>query len=197
MDLDDIDWKMIQLLQQDARTTYRELGNAVGFTGLGAKKRVTRLIDQNVIHPSVLVNVDQLDIRLAIIMLEIETPEAMQKILDRYRECPRVLNFFTSLGGYNLIALVMAEDQGTLESESMEQCALRSGEGIRRSEFYPIRNIRHSPFLHLKQYAHSQSDRAPCNAYCRECPSFKDKNCIGCPTVSYYKGPLRALTNSE
>jgi DNA-binding Lrp family transcriptional regulator len=195
LELDDIDWKVIYLLQQDGRTTYRELGNTIGFTGLGAKKRVIRLIDQNVIHPSVLVNVDQLDMRLAIIMLEVETPEAMQKILDRYRECPRVLNFFTSLGGYNLIALVMAEDQGTLESESMEQCALRSGEGIRRSEFYPIRSIPYSPFLHLKQYVHSQRDHAPCNANCRECPSFKDQHCIGCPTVSYYKGPLRAIAN--
>ena len=185
------------MLQQDARTTYRELGNAIGYSGLGAKKRVNRLVNQNLIHPSALVNVEQLDIRLALIMLEVETPEAMQKILNRYQECPRVLNFFTSLGGYNLIALVMAEDQGTLESESMEECALRSGEGIRRSEFYPIRSIPYSPFLHLKQYTRSQKDQAPCTANCRECPSFKNEHCIGCPTVSYYKGPLRATSNSE
>lgn len=197
MDLDDVDWKIIHLLQQDSRTTYRELGNAVGYSGLGAKKRVNRLIDHNLIHPSALVNAEQLDIRLALIMLEVETPEAMQQILDRYQECPRVLNFFTSLGGYNLIALVMAEDQGTLESESMEECALRSGEGIRRSEFYPIRSIPYSPFIHLKQYVRSHNDQAPCTANCRECPSFKNEHCIGCPTVSYYKGPLRATINFE
>jgi DNA-binding Lrp family transcriptional regulator len=197
LELDDVDWKIIHMLQKDARTTYRELGNAIGYTGLGAKKRVSRLVDQNLIHTSALVNVDQLDIRLALIMLEVETPEAMQKILNRYQECPRVLNFFTSLGGYNLIALVMAENQGTLESESMEECALRSGEGIRRSEFYPIRSIPYSPFLHLKQYTQSQKDKAPCTADCQKCSSFKNGHCIGCPTVSYYKGPLRATTKSE
>lgn len=197
MELDDVDWKIIHMLQQNARTTYRELGNAIGYSGLGAKKRVNRLVNHNLILPSTLINVEQLEIRLALIMLEVETSEAMQKILNRYRECPRVLNFFTSLGGYNLIALVMAEDQGTLESESMEECALRSGEGIRRSEFYPIRSIPYSPFLHLKQYTHSHKDQAPCNANCRECPSFKNEYCIGCPTVSYYKGPLRATTHPE
>jgi len=192
LDLDDVDWKIIRLLHQDGRKTFKELGKAIGFTGLGAQKRVNRLLEQGVLRISALVNTQVLNYCLAMILLEMKSAEAMRKTMDRYRECPRVINFFTTMGGFNLIVLVMAEDQGTLESESMERCALRSGEGIRRSEFYPIGKTHHSQFLPLGSLIPSEDgDLTPCGVDCRSCPSFKDQKCVGCPSVSHYKGPLR------
>ena len=189
--MDKIDWKLIKQLRSDGRKTYKELGEAIGFTSLGAKKRIAKLLKKNIIHISALVNTDALDLRLALILLEIESAETMRKIIDRYSKCPRVINFFTTMGGYNLIALVMAEDQATLESESMEKCALRSGEGIRRSEFYLIGRVHHYPFLPLKADAlKEKGDITPCGVQCKDCPSFQDEKCVGCPTLSYYRGPL-------
>jgi DNA-binding Lrp family transcriptional regulator len=191
LDLDDVDWKIIRELQVDGRKTFRDLGKNIGFTGLGAKKRVEKLQKQRVIHPSALVNVETLDLRLAIILLEIESAEAMRKIINRYRDCPRVLNFFTTLGRYNLVALVMAEDQGTLQSEAMEMCSIRSGEGIRRSDFYPINEV-NSPFIPLRRgITGERGEIAPCGIDCRGCVSFKAQKCVGCPSASYYKGTLR------
>jgi len=189
--MDKIDWKLIKQLRLDGRKTYKELGEAIGFTSLGAKKRIVKLLKKNIIHISALVNTDAIDLRLALILLEIESAETMRKIIDRYSKCPRVINFFTTMGGYNLIALVMAEDQATLESESMEKCALRSGEGIRRSEFYLIGRVHHYPFLPLKADAlKEKGDITPCGVQCKDCPSFQDEKCVGCPTLSYYRGPL-------
>ena len=189
--MDKIDWKLIKQLRSNGRKTYKELGEAIGFTSLGAKKRIAKLLKKNIIHISALVNTDALDLRLALILLEIESAETMRKIIDRYSKCPRVINFFTTMGGYNLIALVMAEDQATLESESMEKCALRSGEGIRRSEFYLIGRVHHYPFLPLKADAlKEKGDITPCGVQCKDCPSFQDEKCVGCPTLSYYRGPL-------
>ena len=190
--MDKIDWKLIMQLRSDGRKTFKELGEAIGFTSLGAKKRIEKLLKKNLIHISALVNTDALNLRLALILLEIENAETMRKIIDRYSKCPRVINFFTTMGGYNLIALVMAEDQATLESESMEKCALRSGEGIRRSEFYLIGRVHHYPFLPLKADAlKEKGDVTPCGVQCKECPSFQDEKCVGCPTLSYYRGPLK------
>ncbi len=192
LDLDDVDWKIIRELQRDGRTTFKDLGEIVGFTGLGAKKRVEKLLEQNVIKVSALVNAETLDLRLAIVLLEMENAEAMQKIVDRFRECPRVINFFTTLGGYNLVALVMAEDQDTLESECMENCSLRSSEGIRRSEFYPIHNTHYSSFLKLRGYPIGKERTVtPCNVDCRRCSSYQAERCVGCPATSCYSGPLR------
>jgi len=178
-------------LQSDGRTTYKDLGELIGFTSLGAKKRVDKLLEKGIIHVSALVNTDVLGLRLALILLEIESAETMRKIMDRYSKCPRVINFFTTMGGYNLIALVMAEDQATLESECMEKCALRSGEGVRRSEVYLIGRVHHFPFLPLNVDAlREKGDVAPCGVQCSGCPSFQEKRCVGCPTLSYYRGPL-------
>ena len=190
--MDKIDWKLIMQLRSDGRKTFKELGEAIGFTSLGAKKRVDKLLEKGIVHISALVNMDALGLRLALILLEIESAETMRNIIDRYSKCPRVINFFTTMGGYNLIALVMAEDQATLESESMEKCALRSGEGIRRSEFYLIGRVQHYPFLPLKtDTLKEKGDITPCGVQCKDCPSFQDKKCVGCPALSYYRGPLK------
>jgi Lrp/AsnC family transcriptional regulator for asnA, asnC and gidA len=182
---------MLSELQLDGRKTFKELGEAVGFTGLGAKKRVKKMLEQGVIRISALVNIEMLNMFSAMILLEVESAEVMRKTLDRYRECPRVINFFTTMGGYNLIALVLAEDQGTLESESMEKCSLRSGEGIRRSEFYPIGKVHPSTFLPLRTYIQkSEENTTPCGVDCSGCSALKNQKCLGCPSVSCYKGPL-------
>ena len=190
--MDLIDWKLIMQLQSDGRQTFKDLGESIGFTSLGAKKRVDKLIQKGIIDISALVNTEKLDLRLALIMLEIENAETMRKIIDRYSKCPRIINFFTTMGGFNLIALVMAEDQGTLESECVEKCALRSGEGIRRSEIYLIGGVHHYPFMPLKADALRESaEIAPCGVKCDGCQSFEDKKCVGCPALSYYRGPLK------
>ena len=190
--MDAIDWKLIMQLQSDGRQTFKDLGESIGFTSLGAKKRVDKLIQKGIIDISALVNTEKLDLRLALIMLEIENAETMRKIIDRYSKCPRIINFFTTMGGFNLIALVMAEDQGTLESECVEKCALRSGEGIRRSEIYLIGGVHHYPFMPLKADALRESaEIAPCGVKCDGCQSFEDKKCVGCPALSYYRGPLK------
>jgi DNA-binding Lrp family transcriptional regulator len=178
-------------LQSDGRKTYKELGEHIGFTSLGAKKRVGKLLEKGIINISALVNTDVLGLRLALILLEIESAKTMRKIMDRYSNCPRVISFFTTMGGYNLIALVMAEDQATLESECMEKCALRSEEGVRRSEVYLIGRVQNYPFLHLRTDALKiKVDTAPCGVKCEDCPSFRDMKCVGCPTLKCYRGSL-------
>ena len=191
MNLDSIDWKIIKQLHLDARKSFKELGKIIGYTGLGAKKRVTKLVKQQVIQPSVLINTEALGFRLAFILLEIESAEAIRKMIERYKNCPRVLNFFTTLGGYNLIALVMAEDQDTLQSEAMEMCSVRSCEGIRRSDVYPINGI-NMPFLPLRRYTSiRQEEIAPCGVDCKVCISFQNQECVACTSVKEYKGPLK------
>jgi len=189
--MDKIDWELIKQLRIDGRKTFKELGDVIGFTSLGAKKRVDKLFKNKVIHVSALVNPDALGLHLALVLLEIESAEATRKIIERYSKCPRVVNFFTTMGGYNLIALVMAEDQATLESESMERCALRSMEGIRRSEFYLIGRAHHYPFVPLKAEALTEkNDVTPCGVQCKGCPAFQEEKCVGCPASNSYRGPL-------
>ncbi len=136
--MDDVDRKIISQLQVDARTTLEELAQITGFTNMGIKKRLNKLVDQGAIRNQALMNPAAFGLIPAMVLLEMKDAEAMQEVVDRFKDCPRVVHIFKTIGGYNLIALVIAENKDTLESISVEKCSLRSSSGIRRSEFYPI-----------------------------------------------------------
>lgn len=189
--MDEVDRKIISQLELDGRATFEKLAKVVGYTSMGVKKRMKKLLEENVIKVLALVNVEPLNLFAAIVLLEMEGAEAMQGLLDRFKECPRVVQIYTTLGGYNLIALVVAENQDTLESISVEKCSLRSGKGIRRSEFYPIGDVHYSPFLPIREHlTHREMVVTPCSVDCRPCQRYRSKKCVGCPATSYYQGSL-------
>jgi Lrp/AsnC family leucine-responsive transcriptional regulator len=189
--IDEVDKKIITQLQADGRATLQDLAKSVGFTSMGTKKRLERLLKKGIIKISALINPSALKLHPAIVMLEMESAEAMQQLLDRFEECPRVVQMFKTVGGYNLIALVVAETRETLESISMEKCSLRCSKGIRRSEFYPVSETYFSPFLQIREnLAHKEKKVTPCNVDCNPCNRYETKKCVGCPTTTNYKGSL-------
>ena len=189
--MDDIDKKLIALLQKNGRATLLELTEATGLTSMGAKKRLERLIKKDIIKIAALINSDALNLHPAIIMLEMENADAMQDLLNRFEQCPRVVQIFKTVGGFNLIALVVAETEETLESISMEKCSLRCSKGIRRSEFYPVSETYFSPFLQIREeLAKKDKKVSPCNVDCDPCNRYELKKCVGCPATISYNGPL-------
>ena len=189
--MDDVDRKIISQLQLNGRTTLQELSKSTGFTSMGIKKRLEKLLKNKTIRISALVNPSALRLHPAIVMLEMENAEAMQELLERFEACPRVVQIFKTVGGYNLIAVVIAETQETLESISMEKCSLRCSKGIRRSEFYPVSDTYFSPFLQIREdLAHKERKVTPCNVDCDPCNRYETQKCVGCPTTSQYRGTL-------
>ncbi|MFA7397259.1 MAG: Lrp/AsnC family transcriptional regulator [Candidatus Bathyarchaeia archaeon] len=189
--LDEIDRKIISQLQADGRATLNDMSRQIGFTSMGTKKRLERLIKKGIIKVTALINPNVLKLHPAIIMLEMENADAMKNLLERFEQCPRVVQIFKTVGGYNLVALVIAETQDTLESISTEKCSLRCSKGIRRSEFYPVTETYFSPFLQIREnLAHKEKEVSPCNVDCPPCTRYEAKKCVGCPTTSYYKGSL-------
>lgn len=189
--MNDVDRKIISKLQLNGRATLEELARSTGYTSMGVRKRLKRLLDRGAIKISALLNPFFFKLFPAIVLLEMESGEAMRELLKRFESCPRVVQIFKTIGGYNLIALVVAEDQDTLESISIEKCSLRSGAGIRRSEFYPVSDLYFSPFLPIREFlAHRKRKVAPCNVDCRPCARYIEEKCVGCPATINYRGTL-------
>jgi Lrp/AsnC family leucine-responsive transcriptional regulator len=189
--MDDVDRKIISQLQKDARTTLEELSQITGYTSMGIKKRLNKLIETGAIKNQALINPQTFDLTPAMILLEMEDADAMHEIMKRFKDCPRVVHFFKTIGGYNLIVLVIAEDQNTLDSISVEKCSLRSSPGIRRSEFYPISDNEFTQYLQIREYlTHQGKDRTPCNVDCTTCTRYEAKKCVGCPSTVHYRGQL-------
>jgi DNA-binding Lrp family transcriptional regulator len=167
------------------------LARSVGYTSMGIKKRIQKLQAKDVMRVSALLNPFALGLHPAIVLLELESTEAVANLLNRFKDCPRVVHIFRTIGGYNVIALVIAENQDTLESISIEKCSLRSSTGIRRSEFYPIGDICFSRFISIREHlTHRGNTIAPCNVDCRPCARYMTGKCVGCPATSHYRGTL-------
>jgi DNA-binding Lrp family transcriptional regulator len=165
--IDQIDKKIISELLKDGRASYKKMGDIVGYTIMGVKRRVEKMLSEGLIDVSAGISVDVLNFHTGLILLEIESREALSRCLERFKECPRILNMFTLLAGYNLAVLTVAEDRETLESESIERCSLRSMPGVRRTEFYPIGSIHYSPFLRMRlNLATRDREVAPCGVKC-------------------------------
>jgi DNA-binding Lrp family transcriptional regulator len=189
--MDGIDRKIITQLQADGRTSLEDLAKTTGYTSMGTKKRLQKLLTQKTIKISAALDPNKLKLLPAIVMLEMENSQAMQTLVEKFKDCPRVVHIFKTMGGYNLIALVIAENQDTLESISVEKCSLRSSPGIRRSEFYPISETYFSPFLQIREnLAHKEKTIAPCKVNCIVCSRYESHKCVGCPSTKDYKGSL-------
>lgn len=189
--MDDIDKKIVKQLQIDGQTSLKEFAKITGFSSMGVKKRIDKLLRNKTVKITALLNADSLKLSAAVVLLEMESANSMENLLERFKNCPRVVHIFSTIGGYNLIALVVAENQETLESISIEKCSLRSGRGIRRSEFYPIGNIHFSPFLSIREdLTHKEETITPCEVNCKPCIRYKLNKCVACPATSYYRGSL-------
>jgi DNA-binding Lrp family transcriptional regulator len=189
--MDDVDREITKRLRLDGRVTLEEIAKATGFTSMGIKKRLNKLQDQEIIKTQALINPSALGLSSAVVLLEMADTKAMNDVLAKFKQCPRVVYIFKTIGGFNLIALVVAENQGTLESISSEECSLRGCQGIRRSEFYQIGETFFSPFLPVRECLASRNkSSAPCGVDCAPCPRFQDHKCVGCPATKYYRGTL-------
>jgi Lrp/AsnC family transcriptional regulator for asnA, asnC and gidA len=191
MTVGEVNRKIISELQTDGRKTYEELGRIVGLTSNAVKKRIRNLLNQHAMKVVALLNVAGMKMHAAVTMLDVENDEALNHILTRFKDCPRVINMFTTLGGYNVIALTFGEDVDTLQSESLGKCALRSAEGVRRSDFHPIENTNYSAYLQVREYlVNKDRNIAPCSSDCRTCERYHDRRCVACPATKWYRGKL-------
>lgn len=189
--MEEVDRKLISQLQLDGRTTLEKLGRITGYTSMGVKKRLEKLLKKDAIKVSAQINLKYFDIRSAMVLIETDGVETMERILKRFEECPRVIYIFTMIGGYNIMALIAAENQKTLESISLGKCSLRSGTGIRRSEFYQIKDIGYFPFMPLRiRLTNKGLKEAPCGVNCNFCNRYRYEECVGCPATECYRGTL-------
>ncbi|RLG51275.1 MAG: Lrp/AsnC family transcriptional regulator [Thermoproteota archaeon] len=192
--MDEIDRKVVAALQENGRASLKKIGEILGFTSMGAKKRLDKLLKSGMIKVSALVNVKKAKAYAAILLLEVNSSAAMKRILEKFKKCPRVVYVCSTIGGYNMLVMTVAEDLSTLESESLEVCSIRSQPGVRRSEFYPIGEIYYSPYLPVRVNLASRSrEKAPCGAVCKNCERYASNKCRACPSTIYYRSSADSL----
>lgn len=104
-ELDDTDWKILEILQKEARSTYSDVGEAVGLTRPAARERVLRLEEAGVVTGySADIETDALGRGLHVMVSfkfnsDRSFPEKPNDVLiPKLRACAEVLRFWEIYG---------------------------------------------------------------------------------------------------
>ena len=126
--LDEIDRKMLDLLTQNARYTYSELGERLGLSRVAIKNRMDALEQRGVIEGyTVIVNPQRLGSAVSC-YYEIETrPEALPRVIAALQDCPSVALAGRVPGARSLHVHAVAAVQEELETLTREVLDQLSG----------------------------------------------------------------------
>jgi len=191
--MDRVDLAIIEELRKDGRLSLSDLGRKIGMSHVAVRRRLKKLIENKIMRVSTELNVRTFELKLSMLMMEVETYEKMTELVNTYIKCPRILMILHCLGGFNLLAMIWAEDEDTLKSV-LDSCSIRTREGVRRSEvcvgelFYP-------EYLPIPIITSSEAEVSPCGLDCEDCKRYEEEKCLGCPATRKYKG-LAVLTSA-
>jgi DNA-binding Lrp family transcriptional regulator len=193
--LDNIDKKLISILQKNGRTSLSEIGKDLGMSHVAVSKRLDKLVQSEVVQITAGVNAEYLDAKVLFMGIETENMEVAERIQKKYGDCPRLLMFAPVTGRYNVFAVMVAEDSWSLES-IIGTCSMRTEPGVRRSESW-FGNAPVAPKYLQMDLAPGPSGGsvAPCGRDCASCKRYKADKCVGCPPTEGYKGKLWATPN--
>jgi Lrp/AsnC family leucine-responsive transcriptional regulator len=114
MDLDEIDWKILQILQENAAIPNIELADEIGLSPAPCHRRVKRLKDLGVIKRSIVeLDYEKLGYSLTA-FVEVTLAEHTEKAAREFIRAVRIRNHIVSChmvtGDYDFILRIMAPD---------------------------------------------------------------------------------------
>jgi Lrp/AsnC family leucine-responsive transcriptional regulator len=120
IELDALDVKILNALQQDARMTTLELAEHVGLSATPCARRVKRLEDEGVIERYVtLLNAERLGIELNVfadIRLRSQTKESIEIFERAIKDMPEVVECYLVTGEYDYLLHLRVADMAALRA---------------------------------------------------------------------------------
>lgn len=133
-DVDEVDRKLLQMLQADGRTPYAKLGRAVGLAVSSVNERVRKLGERGVItgvHARVSPASLDLDL-LAIIFVGWSDASVESAFLARIVDEPAILECHHVTGSWNYLLKVRVRNTGALEAFLGN--VIKAVSGVQRTE---------------------------------------------------------------
>ncbi len=184
MKLDVKDRKIISMYAEDPNVSQDHIASELGITQPSVAMRVKKLRDAGAIEN--LTGIDPFKMELHIAKVDIATSDP-GAILSMFRNCPYFAQGFTVSGKHNLSMLFISENIATLEA--IVNGHIRKDKSVTDIEFNIIISSE-KKFVVPTILTPDRSEKPPCGVLlnCRDCTSFKEGKCMGCPVTGQYQG---------
>lgn len=136
---DEIDRKMLRLLQSDGRISNAKLAAAVGLSPSACLRRLRLLEEAGIIRGYVAligeIEAERIATFLVEIVLERQTDDCMNRFEQAVRRCPEVLECYLMSGNCDYLLRVEARDPADFERIHRDQLARLPGVSRIKSSF--------------------------------------------------------------
>lgn len=135
--LDDIDLKIIELLQKDGRMSFIEIGKKVGLSEGAVRRRIKLLHERGVIKRFT-IEVDRGYGVSAITFIELDYSSSAKDVVNKVAKVPGVETVYELTGRFDAIAIISAPSISEL-NERID--SIRNIEGVKSTETAVILRI--------------------------------------------------------
>jgi len=184
--LDEIDKKIIIMINDDWRQGTTSMGKKLGISHTAVRSRLKRL-QRDMLKVSCSIDTEKLGLKMFFIFLE---ARFKSKVINHVKNCPKIICYFNTYGEYNFVMLAVAENTDTMES-MIEQCFSFNFTNITKYNVMPIATSS-STCHHVRFFTENEKNKMKCDfkTNCPNCKSYKENRCVGCPLHKGYKGIL-------
>lgn len=136
--MDDVDRKLLALIQHNCRLSYAQLGKAVGLSVSAVNERLKKLCAQGVVKRSVaILNPQALGLdMLAFIQTAIDRPENEGVFYESVLGIPEVLECHHITGEFSYLLKIRARNTSHLESLLMNR--IRTIKGVKQTHTFIV-----------------------------------------------------------
>lgn len=115
--LDDLDQKILNLLIENARYSYSEIGEKLGYSRVAIKNHMDALESRGIIESyTTVINPQKLGSAVSC-YFEIDTrPDTLEAVMQQLNVCPTVTQVYRTTGDCHLHVHAVAADQDELET---------------------------------------------------------------------------------
>lgn len=183
--LDERDYEILHLMQKDCRASFSKIAEILGVSHVTVGRRLERLIKTGYVKPTLVINPVKFNFWLSITLMEVESRDSIDEIVNQFKACPRILSIMSTTGSYNVVLLTIAENRQALESIA-GHCSPRTQAHVRRSETLLCMPLTEN-FLVVPFPEPSEDEECTCGLNCLDCPAYASERCPGCPGKPYYR----------
>jgi len=137
--LDDTSKRLVELLQEDGRRSYAELGKAVGLSEAAARQRVQKLMDAGVMQIVAVTDPMSLGFH-RVAMIGVKTTGDTRRVADSLARLPAVSYLVLSAGSFDILAELVCEDDSDLIELLNSQ--IRTIDGVASTETFVYLELR-------------------------------------------------------
>ncbi|MGO4453647.1 Lrp/AsnC family transcriptional regulator [Arthrobacter sp. RAF14] len=137
--LDETSKRLVELLQEDGRRSYAELGKAVGLSEAAARQRVQKLMDAGVMQIVAVTDPMSLGFH-RVAMIGVKTTGDTRRVADSLAQLPAVSYLVLSAGSFDILAELVCEDDSDLIDLLNSQ--IRTIDGVASTETFVYLELR-------------------------------------------------------